>query len=280
MIIDCHVHLLQRKVQQDRTPYVQSDIAFGALYSLPKAKLAGEDDIITYMDRSGIDKAVVFGFPWEDHHRVSENNEEIWDFHQRHPDRIIPFAVLSSRGGDAAHREAERAIRGGFVGLGELAMYQRGWSLADLEGLKPSLEIAGGAGVPVMIHVNEPVGHAYPGKIAVDFAGLLQIIKHHPEVNFVLAHFGGGLFVYGLMPEVAAVLSRTYFDTAASPFLYDSKIFDIVCRILGPDKILFGSDFPLLPLSRYMMELEKSGLDERVREAILGGNFIKMVEKS
>jgi uncharacterized protein len=280
MIIDCHVHLLQRKVQMDRTPYVQSDVAFGALYSSQKAKLAGEADIIAYMDRSGIEKAVVFGFPWEDHHRVSENNDEIWDFCERHPDRIIPFAVLSSSGGDAAHREAERTIRGGFAGLGELAMYQRGWSLADLEALNPSLEIAGNARVPVMIHVNEPVGHHYPGKIGVDFAGLLQIIKDNPEVNFILAHFGGGIFVYGLMPEVAADLSRTYFDTAASPFLYDSKIFDVVCRILGPDKILFGSDFPLLPLARYLKELETSGLEESVREAILGGNFIKMVEKS
>lgn len=276
MIIDCHVHLLQRKVQQDRTLYVQSDSAFGALYSSQKAKLAGEADIIAYMDRSGIDKSVVFGFPWEDRHRVSENNDEVWDFYQRYPDRIIPFAVLSSLGGDTAHEEAERAIRGGFAGLGELAMYQRGWSLADLEGLSPSLKMAGAAGVPVMIHVNEPVGHDYPGKIAVDFAGLLRIIKDNPEVNFILAHFGGGVFVYGLMPEVAAVLSRTYFDTAASPFLYDSKIFDIVCRILGPDKILFGTDFPLLPLSRYVKELDKSGVEESVRKAILGENFLRI----
>jgi uncharacterized protein len=276
MIIDCHVHLLPKKVQQDRTPYVQSDIAFGALYASPKAKVASESEIIAYMDRSGIDKAVVFGFPWEDHHQVTENNDEVWEFHQRHSDRIIPFAVLSSLGGDAAHREAERAIRGGFAGLGELATYQRGWSLADLEDLNPSLEIAGNAGVPVMIHVNEPVGHDYPGKIAVDYGGLLRIIKDNPEVNFILAHFGGGVFVYGLMPEVASVLSRTYFDTAASPFLYDSKIFEIACRIVGPDKILFGSDFPLLPLSRYLKELDKSGVDESVRKAILGDNFLRI----
>ncbi len=276
MIIDCHVHLLPKKVRHDRTPFVQSDVAFGSLYSSPKAKLASESDIIEYMERSEIDKAVIFGFPWEDHRLVSENNDEIWDFHERHSDRIIPFAVLSTAGGDQAVKEAERTIRAGFAGLGELAVYHRGWSLANFDNLTPCLRIAEAAGVPVMIHVNEPVGHDYPGKISVDFGGLLRMIKTNPKVDFILAHFGGGVFVYGLMPEVAAALCRTYFDTAACPFLYDSKIFEVACRILGPDKVLFGSDFPLLPFSRYLKELEESGIEESVKKSILGDNFLRI----
>ena len=124
MIIDCHVHLLPKKVRHDRTPFVKSDVAFGSLYSSPKAKLASESEIIEYMERSKIDKAVILGFPWEDHRLASENNDEIWDFHVRHSDRIIPFAVLSTAGGDQAVKEAERTIRGGFAGLGELAAYR------------------------------------------------------------------------------------------------------------------------------------------------------------
>ncbi|MBI5250096.1 MAG: amidohydrolase [Desulfomonile tiedjei] len=273
MIIDCHVHLLPKRARQDRTSFVQSDRAFGSLYSSQKAKLASESEIIEYMDRSEIEKAVVFGFPWEDHRRIAENNDEIWDFHHRYPDRIIPFAVLSTAGDEQNAREAERTVRGGFAGLGELAVYDRGWSASDFEALSPCLKIAESAGVPVMIHVNEPVGHHYPGKIPVDFHALVGIIEAHPGLDFILAHFGGGVFVYGLMPEVAAVLSRTYLDTAASPFLYDSRIFEIASKILGPDKIVFGSDFPLLPLSRYLKELEKSGIQGSLQKAILGDNF-------
>lgn len=278
--MDCHVHLLPREVQKDRSRYFERDFAFASIYSLPKARLASETQIIQYLDDSGIDRAVVFGFPWADPELVKQNNDEIWDFFQRNPSRIIPFAVLSPRGGEVAALEAQRTLSEGFAGIGELAMYHGGWSEADFEALTPSLEVAHQAHVPVLIHVNEPVGHHYPGKIAVNFQGLLQLISNHADVDFILAHFGGGLFVYGLMPEVGKVLVRTYLDTAASPFLYDSRVFDIACRIMGPEKILFGSDFPLLPLSRYRKELEKAHLAGNVKAGILGENLRRLLDQS
>lgn len=279
MIVDCHVHLLPCKVQEDRTPYCQHDRAFAVLYSSEKARIASEEEIIQYLDSSGIDRAVVFGFPWENHDLVSRNNDEIWEFHRKYPDRIIPFAVLSTSGGDEAYREAARTLAGGFAGLGELAMYHGGWNLADFEALSPCLDLADQHKVPVIIHVNEPVGHDYPGKIPVDFSGLLHIIEANPDVDFILAHFGGGVFFYALMPEVGSILARTYLDTAASPFLYDCKVFEVASRIMGQDKILFGSDYPLLPLSRYTKEFDKAGIDSGLRAAILGGNFMKILAK-
>ncbi len=278
MIIDSHVHLLPRKVRKNRSLFCESDEAFGAVYCSEKAKLVSEEEIIAYLDRSEIDRAVVFGFPWENEDLVRENNDEVWSFHQRFPDRIIPFAVLSAGKRDAALREAARTLNGGFSGLGELAMYHGGWTPDDFEALSPSLQLAQMKNAPVLIHINEPVGHHYPGKISVDFGGLLRIIHMHPEVNFILAHFGGGVFIYALMPEVREILSRTYLDTAACPFLYDPRIFEVACRVLGPDKILFGSDYPLLPLSRYLKEMEKAGLDEALREGILGANARNLFE--
>lgn len=279
MIIDCHVHLLPRRVRADRTPFCQSDAAFGSLFSSGKSKLASEHEIIDYLDSSRIDKAVVFGFPWEKHDLVKENNDEIWDFHERYPDRIIPFAVLSPKGGERLYREARRTLVNGFAGLGELAMYHGGWSLADFEALSPSLQLAAEVGAPVLIHINEPVGHPYPGKSPVDFRGLLRIIEVNPHVDFILAHWGGGVFIYALMPEVKQVLARSYLDTAASPFLYASEIFEIACRVMGPEKILFGSDFPLLRLERYLKQLDESGIKGPVREGILGGNAQKLLEE-
>lgn len=278
MIIDCHVHLLPAKVRRNRSLFCERDEAFGEVYCSEKAKLVSEEEIIAYLDRSLIDKAVVFGFPWEDEDLVRENNDEVWAFHQRFPHRIIPFAVLSAGKRDAALHESARTLNGGFAGLGELAMYHGGWNLDDFEALSPSLQLAQMKNVPVLIHINEPVGHTYPGKIAVDFNGLLRIIHLHPEVNFILAHFGGGIFIYALMPEVREIFARTYLDTAACPFLYDPRIFEVACRIMGPDKILFGSDYPLLPLSRYLKEMDKAGLDGDLREGILGINALHLFE--
>jgi len=280
MIIDCHVHLLPRDVQQDRSQFIHRDFAFASLYSSEKAKLASGEQIIEYLDASGIDQAVVFGFPWVDPDLIRRNNDEIWDFRQRNPDRVIPFAVLSPMGNEADSLEAERTIADGFAGIGELAMYHGGWTAENLEAISTCLNVAEKAGAPVMIHVNEPVGHSYPGKIPVDFQGLLRLITACPDLNFILAHFGGGIFFYGLMPEVRKILTHTYFDTAASPFLYDFRVFEVACRILGPEKILFGSDFPLLSLPRYLKELDKTELDETIRDGILGKNILKLLGKN
>ncbi len=234
-------------------------------------------EVIDYLDRFSIDKAVVFGFPWENHALIRENNDEVWEFHENFPDRIIPFAVLSPLGGEQARMEAQRIIGMGFGGIGELGVYHGGWTASRFEAFSSVLVLAGEAHVPVLIHVNEQVGHHYPGKIPVDFHGLLQMIEAHPNVDFILAHWGGGVFFGALMPEIRRILSRTYLDTAASPFLYAPDIFTIGCSIMGSDKILFGSDFPLLGMDRYLKDIDRAGLDESARQAILGGNAERLL---
>jgi len=67
-------------------------------------------------------------------------------------------------------------------------------------------------------------------------------------------------------------LKNVYFDTAASPFLYYSQIYQIAIQIIGKNKILFGSDFPLLKPDRYFKELEKAGLSKDEIESICGNN--------
>lgn len=279
MILDAHVHLLPKKVRDDRSRFCQMDQAFNSIYCSEKARLATEDQIIAYMDGCGVQRAIVFGFPWESPDLIAANNDEVWSFHQLHPERIIPFAVLSSSGLESDYEEAERALNGGFSGLGELAVYHKGWTVTDFAALAPVLELAEINEVPVVLHVNEPVGHQYPGKIPVDFAALVSAISKNPNVDIVLAHFGGGAFIYSLMPEIERIFCRTYVDTAASPFLYDSRIFDIACRVMGPEKILFGSDFPLLSMKRYMNQLDQSGIPEAFRKAILGDNAARLLNK-
>ncbi len=279
MIIDCHTHLLPRQAQQDRTVFLQSDIAFMSLYSSPKARIVTTEDIIRYLDESGIDRAIVFGFPWENFDTVKQNNDEIWDFHQRYPERIIPFATFSLTERDMAYKESHRTLSSGFAGLGELSMYQVGWNLADFEALKPCLALAMNWQVPVIIHVNEPVGHQYPGKISVDVRALFKTMKSHPNLDIILAHFGGGFFIYSLMPEIGPTMKRVYVDTAAAPFLYDSRILTASIHALGEDNVLLGTDFPLLGISRYRKMLDEAEIQGCLRDKIMGANILGILER-
>ena len=76
------------------------------------------------------------------------------------------------------------------------------------------------------------------------------------------------IFAAALMPEVKEALRNVYFDTAAAPFLYTADVFSTVERLVGADKILFGSDYPLLRPRRLLKQLEESGLSEETQQAI------------
>jgi hypothetical protein len=79
------------------------------------------------------------------------------------------------------------------------------------------------------------------------------------------------------MPEVREVLARAYVDTAATPYLYSPQVYRVVAQLLGSERILFGSDFPLLPYRRALEHLlpllrgEASGLQ------VLQGNARRLL---
>jgi len=72
-------------------------------------------------------------------------------------------------------------------------------------------------------------------------------------------------------------LRNVYFDTAASPYLYDPAVYSVAVQAVGAEKILFGSDYPLLPPERYFKEMEAAGLSPRDRELICGGNAARLL---
>ncbi|MEJ2671574.1 MAG: amidohydrolase family protein [Deltaproteobacteria bacterium] len=177
-----------------------------------------------------------------------------------------------------ALREAERCLAAGFKGVGELAWYEEDLGEDLTSVLAPFAELCQHFRVPLLLHTNDPVGPRYPGKGALSLPALYEAIKAFPEVDWILAHWGGGLPFYGLMKkEGPEVLRRVYFDTAASPYLYRPEIYRLAAEMVGPEKIIFGSDYPLLPVSRYLKEIEEANLPEDWREMMLGGNLAKLL---
>jgi predicted TIM-barrel fold metal-dependent hydrolase len=272
MIIDVHTHIFPRRIRQDRDAYFAGEPAFEALYRSPKSRLIGAAGLIEAMDSEGVDRAVVFGFPWQHPDTFKAHNDYIIAAVQAHKDRLIGLGCFDCTH-PAAAAEAERCLKAGLAGIGELAFYRSGIDAAALKALQPVLEICRAFRVPVMIHTNEPVGHRYPGKTANTLAQIEALLKRFPRNTFILAHWGAGLFFYSLMKKgVREVLQNVYFDTAASPYLYEPDIYRLAAGLIGADKILFGSDFPLLAPARYFAEMRHSGLKPDAIAAICGGN--------
>ncbi len=106
---------------------------------------------------------------------------------------------------------------------------------------------------------------------------LYPLITSFPDLTLVCAHWGGGLPFYALMPEVKKAMSNVFFDTAASPLLYSPQIYNQVIQLVGADKILFGSDYPLLAQSRLLKEIKSLDLPEKTERLILSGNAQRLL---
>ncbi|MFH1983355.1 MAG: amidohydrolase family protein [Pseudomonadota bacterium] len=276
MIIDFHTHIFPKALRENREAYFASEPAFRLLYGLPGSKLVGAQEIVAAMDRQGVDKSVIFGFPWKNSQTFIKHNDYILEAVARYPKRLIGLCCLDPFSRDAV-TEAVRCLEGGLLGIGELAFYQSGIDDQVLEKLAPLMQICRDKDLPVLIHTNEPVGHMYPGKTPHTLKQIYDLIKKFPENAIVLAHWGGGIFFFALLKkEVKASLKNVYFDTAASPFLYAPEIYRYARDIVGLDKILFGSDFPLIQPARYFKELDMSGLAKAEIESICGLNAAQL----
>jgi predicted TIM-barrel fold metal-dependent hydrolase len=272
MIIDVHTHIFPSDIRQSREQFFPSESAFKLLYQSPKARLIGGQELISAMDANRVDKAVVFGFPWTDIELSKAHNEYIMETVQKYPDRFIGMGCFDPTSSGAA-AEAERCLVGGLAGIGELAFYQSGIDESALEQLAPVMGMCAERSLPVLIHTNEPVGHDYHGKTPITLSQIYELVKRFADNKIILAHWGGGLFFYALMKkEVKESLKNVYFDTAASPYLYDFEVYEVAIKFVGVEKILFGSDYPLLAPKKYFSEMQQSGLAQNQIEQICGLN--------
>ena len=277
MIIDFHTHVFPPHIKQDRRRYIDSDPGFAFIYSDKKAKIATADDLIESMDRDGIDVSVIVNYGWTTHELCVEVNDYILESIARYPRRLIGFCAVQPQSCEAAIAEIERCVEGGIRGVGELRPDTQLLDLTDEQVMQPFVEVLKKHQLILLTHSSEPVGHLYPGKGIVTPDMLYPFITSFPDLTIVCAHWGGGLPFYALMPEVKQALKNVYFDTAASPFLYSPQIYTQVSQIVGADKILFGSDYPLLVQRRFIREVRSADLSEEAKKLILYGNAQRLL---
>ena len=280
MIVDIHTHyqfpgfVANPGAYRDREPFA----AF--LASNPKHRDVTVDQAIAAADRAGVDRLGLVGGMFVQHETCVELNDYGLESLARYPDRLLVFACLQPRAGRDAVREFRRCIEGGMVGAGELNPAGQQFNLDDPNWLAIA-EAAEEMHVPLLLHFNETVGHEYPGKGRVPIEDLYRFIVRFPGLKLILAHWGGGLPYFELMPEVQQACQNVYYDTAASPLLYRPAVLPITVQLVGASRILFGTDFPLIcfpeeqqepEFERFLRYVSESGLEPSQLDAILGGN--------
>jgi predicted TIM-barrel fold metal-dependent hydrolase len=275
MIIDFHTHVFPPQLISNREKYINQDPLFHLLYANPKAKLVTADELISMMDNQEIDKSVILNIDWQNAQCRRETNAYILESVSRFPKRLIGFCTLDMNSPDNAINELHYCISGGIKGIGEIRPSRE--FLKNILTFKPIIQKLIDYNLILLTHASEPLGHLYTGKGDITPEALYQIPLVFPELKIVCAHWGGGLPFYALMPEVNKIFTNVYFDSAASPLLYYPQVYSQTAMLVGDQKILFGSDYPLLDPTRLLREIRGLNLSKTTTENILFENALRIL---
>src|SRR5262245_8824688 len=236
------------------------------------------------LDRHHVSRAALIG-------SVPGDEESIAAALPRHPRRFVGFFALNPAAPDSADR-ARRAF--GELGLRTACLFPALHRYAlDSEVVAKIFEIAAAHGGAIFAHC----GHLWiearaklglPGVRDLRFGDPLALAataSQFPGVPVIIPHFGAGFFREALM--AADVCPSIHFDTSSSnswmkfvPGMTLCEVFRRSLAVLGPDRLLFGTDSSSFPrgwrqviCGAQQTALEEAGVEASVVGKIFSGNF-------
>lgn len=289
-VVDAHIHMYPPEVAENPAAWGEAhgEPAWTACVAPPgRRSIQGWSDpetLIADMDEAGVGACVMLGWYWERQETCELQNGWYAEWIRRHPARLMGFAGVQPSAGAVAMDALERALDSGLCGIGELLPSARGPFLGD-RWWRRVFETADSRRLPVTLHATDPGAGPAAGP-PTPLGDYIQLAREFPRVPIILAHWGGGL-AFRDPPGLGDPLPpNLYFDTAASPLLYDPGVFRSAVDRLGAGKIIFGSDYPLIlhprqsrkpGFGRFLGEIAAAGLSADEREAMLGSNILRLL---
>ena len=230
----------------------------------------GMDDdvslVLRVMDAAGIDRACIntvhFGDPKEGNDRIARR-VSLW------PDRFIGAAFITPHYPDEMIPELERAFD--HLGLRFLKIYPTYVRRAHDDPVYfPVLEWANDRSLVVMSHAKfrfDEESVTIPGRYEF-------LVKRFPRVRWVLAHAAGGINQEAV--DAARRLPNLYLETCSSGLANGAIEFAV--QGVGEDKVLFGTDMPLLDGVQQLAKVETAQISDQAKRKILGLNAIRLLE--
>jgi predicted TIM-barrel fold metal-dependent hydrolase len=293
MIIDAHIHMYPPYIYADPVKWSRQvdEPYWGALMGDNPSGTTIQgwvtiEQLLADMDAAKIDKVVLQGIYFQHQQNCVTQNNWYIDWCRQYPDRLLGFATIQPLAGQKALDEVKRAVDQGLCGIGEILPYAQNHSISD-EAFLAVVELAIELDIPLCLHGAEPVGPDYPGRAYTPLQDYVWLAEQYPALTLILAHLGGLLPYYELNPRTKKIMRNVYYDTAAVPLLYQPAVYKSVVDIVGAEKILYGSDYPLLLYPRkirtpnfttLLEQINNSGLSQPELDLVLGANMQKLLK--
>lgn len=138
-------------------------------------------------------------------------------------------------------------------------------------GYAPLIEAAGELGLVVLVHCGR-------WQEIASYRFAIETAVKYPAVRFLLAHAGGDtppLATAAADLVASSGVDNVWFDIAG---LREYWVIERNVRRIGADRYLMGSDFCLAHPQMYIGAIGGMNLDEPAKDAILGGNAVKLLD--
>ena len=220
---------------------------------------------IAAMDAASIDRSLISA--WYAPNDVMISNDEVAGFASEFPDRLVGVGSVDISKPMQAVREIRRcADELGFRGIRVLPWL---WQRPPTDRLfYPVYAACCDVGIPFCTQIGHtgPLMPSEPGRpIYLD-----QVALDFPELTIVAGHIG-----YPWTDEAIAVATKhpnVYIDTSAyTTRRYPRQLVDYL-RSHGRQKVLFGTNYPMITPSKALAGLDELGLEADARDDFLGGN--------
>jgi predicted TIM-barrel fold metal-dependent hydrolase len=208
-------------------------------------------------------------------------NEEVAEAARAHPDVLIPFASIDPAKGRAGARLARRLVADHGV---------KGFKFhPSLQEFYPNdraayalYEAIQELGVPVVFHTGQTgvgAGVRAGGGVRLKYSNPMlvdDVAVDFPDLPIVLAHPS-----FPWQDEALSVATHkplVYIDLSGwSPKYFPPRLVQYANTLLR-DKVLFGSDFPLLTPDRWLRDFERLPIKPEVRPRVLKENAARLLD--
>jgi 6-methylsalicylate decarboxylase len=144
----------------------------------------------------------------------------------------------------------------------------------------PTGELTGG-GLGSDYGLDWLIGATFEDTVTALRLTLSGLTGRYPNVNYVLAHFGGSVpFILARLhrrsPDLVAALGRLYYDTVSNT----TSALSCACAAFGPAQLLYGTDFPYGDeelFHRCLSYLDEAGLDAEAVRGIRGDTAARLL---
>ena len=208
-------------------------------------------------------------------------NDFIASIVQKYPKQFIGFGSVDPWKGKAAVNELQRCVDLGLRGL-KFHPQQQAF-FANEERFYPLWEEAQRLGLVALFHTGTTgVGAGLPGgggvklKYARPIPYIDDVAADFPDLTIIMAHPS-----FPWQDEQLAMLvhkPNVYMDLSGWSPKYFSPLLVQYARTIAQDKVMFGSDYPVITPERWLKDFDTLGFDDAVRQKVLIDNAKRVLK--